>query len=317
MQSANDGTTYLVAACGANCCEQRELRTCLARSAAQQQARGQTRSYDGAWCARPVALNDVSYGFDIWAKGQWSQAHSDAMTSGLGLLYIGADYQFSDALVFGLLAQFDWSYRRDQVGSMATDGKGWLVGPYLAVRLHQNLLIDGRVAWGRSDNNVRPFGTCTDGCDTTRWLVSARLTGDFNYEAWHFAPHLGVLYVEERQHAYTDSLNVSIPSQTVLLGRLTFGPTISYRYVGRDGTVITPSLSLKGLWDFDKAHVVDLDSGTAAASSDDLRGRAEAGRTARFANGWTLNGSGFYDGIGASNLEAYGGSIELSIPLQE
>ena len=33
-------------------------------------------------------------------------------------------------------------------------------------------------------------------------------------------------------------------------------------------------------------------------------------------DGLTLNGEGFYDGLGADNYKSYGGSIRLSIPLQ-
>ena len=77
--------------------------------------------------------------------------------------------------------------------------------------------------------------------------------------------------------------------------------------------MIEPSLSLKGIWDFDKGEIVDLDTGL-ATSTDDLRLRARIGLSAQFANGWSITGEGFYDGFGADDLEAAGGSIKFVIP---
>ncbi len=124
-----------------------------------------------------------------------------------------------------------------------------------------------------------------------------------------------MIYFEEDQKSYTDSLAVFIPGQTVSLGRVTFGPKVSTSIQRADGTVISPHLSIKGIWDFDKAEIVNLTSGL-AAGSDDLRARAEGGISVLMPNGWSLTGEGFYDGIGSNNLEAYGGSVTLRVPLQ-
>ena len=79
--------------------------------------------------------------------------------------------------------------------------------------------------------------------------------------------------------------------------------------------MISPHLGIKGIWDFDKAEIVNLTSGL-AAGSDNLRARVEGGITVQLPNGWSLSGDGFYDGIGTSDLEAYGGSVKLRVPLQ-
>ena len=71
----------------------------------------------------------------------------------------------------------------------------------------------------------------------------------------------------------------------------------------------------KGLWDFQTADLVNLETGLAAAGTTDLRARTETGITVRTINGVTLGFEGFYDGIGASNYDAYGGSAKVAIPL--
>ena len=254
-------------------------------------------------------------GFDVWTKGQWGQVSSDQTKSDLGLLHVGADYRFNSDLVVGLLGQVDWVKEKDASQQYSASGRGWLLGPYMAARLHQNLLFDGRVGWGLSSNQFSPLGTYTDKSSSERWLVKGQLTGDFKWNSWQLQPQLGVVYYSEEQKAYRDSLGILIPGQQVSLGRFTFGPKVSSQFEMPNGMVVSPYLSMKGIWDFDKAETVNLETGLAASTSGDLRGRAEGGLTLEMPSGITLQGSGFYDGIGDRNLEAYGGSVEFTVPL--
>jgi hypothetical protein len=98
-------------------------------------------------------------------------------------------------------------------------------------------------------HNVNPL---TDSFDGDRWLVRAKLTGNFHEGAWSFLARVGVIYFEEKQHGYPDSLSIFIPSQTVALGRITFGPKVGYRWTDPDGTTVAPYAAIKGIWDFEK-----------------------------------------------------------------
>ena len=64
---------------------------------------------------------------------------------------------------------------------------------------------------------------------------------------------------------------------------------------------------------FNEARAVVLASGL-AVGSDEVRARFEGGFAAAFANGWSINSEGFYDGVGADDLKAYGGSVTVSVP---
>ena len=253
-------------------------------------------------------------GFDIWVKGSLDHATSDTRKSDLGLLFIGADYHLTSNTLVGVLAQFDWSDEKDTTNAFETDGRGWMIGPYLATRLGKNLLFDGRTAYGQSSNTISPLGTYVDSFDTTRWLVSGTLTGDFKMSGWRFSPHVGVSYFEETQKAYTDSIGNTITAQTVSLGRMTFGPEVSTSFKASNGTIMSPHIGLKGIWDFDKAQTIDLNTGLASGSDNDLRASVEAGLAMLLTNGWRLAGEGHYDGIGDDSLEAYGGSVKLTVP---
>ena len=73
-------------------------------------------------------------------------------------------------------------------------------------------------------------------------------------------------------------------------------------------------MTIKGIWDFKTADRVDLATGLAATGTDNFRGRTEGGLTIIMVDGISLTGEGFYDGIGISNYEVYGGSIKVSVP---
>ncbi len=130
----------------------------------------------------------------------------------------------------------------------------------------------------------------------------------------HFrlTPSVAVDYIQEHQRNYTDTLGVPIPSQTVSLGRLSFGPEIAYRFTGTDGTRYEPLVALTGQWDFERPEVAALD-GT-LVSGNALHARAQAGVMAYKAGGLSVRIVGTYDGIGDSSLHAYGGQIWLNVP---
>ncbi len=259
-----------------------------------------------------AALAELRPSFDVWAQGTYSHANESSRNSDIGLLHVGADYLVTLSLLVGVLAQVDVTNEKDSSVGSSVDGAGWMAGPYIVARLHENVLFDARVAWGQSFNDISPLGTYRDSFNTERWLAKAQLTGDFRAGNWTFAPHAGVIYFEDAQEGYTDSLGVAIPGQTATLGRVTFGPKVGYRVSGEGRSSIEPFLGVEGIWDFDVAKTVDPTTGI-VASSDDLRARVEAGVTAVFKH-WSISGEGFYDGIGANNLEAYGGKARATIP---
>lgn len=263
----------------------------------------------------PVTQSTTALGADLWVQGQWTSIDQHTSHAELGLLYTGFDYRVSRDLLLGVIGQFDWMKQQDGAQAYALDGFGWLAGPYLVARLHQNLLFDARAAWGQSNNDISPFNTYTDRFDTDRWLARARLTGDFQSGAWHFAPHVGLIYFSETQKSYTDSNGLLIASQSGNLGRLTFGPEVSYAWENSAGLRLTPRLAVKGIWDFKSSPLVDLMTGLSQGSTSDPRARIEGGIGANFSGSWGIAGEAFYDGVGTADFEAYGGSLKVVVPI--
>ena len=135
--------------------------------------------------------------FDFWASGHWANSDDETRSSTFGQFNLGADYLINPSLLVGIIAQFDWMDETDGSNNTSADGFGWMAGPYLVARLQQNLIFDGRVAWGQSDNHVDPLGLYEDKFATNRFLARGQLTGDFRRDKWRFSPHVALIHFQE------------------------------------------------------------------------------------------------------------------------
>jgi hypothetical protein len=250
-------------------------------------------------------------GFDIWAKGSWSEFSAATIAGRSGLLSVGVEYRIASDLVVGFSGLSDSTNAKDDTDNSKVDRKGWMAGPYMAARLHPKLIFEAGAAWGQSNGEISSLETTTNSFDSERWLVRGQFVGDLKFGAIRFAPHVGVIYFEEKQQTKSDTLNIEIGDQTTSLGRFTFGPKVSTRYRLENGTMIAPFVAVTGGWDFKRADFVDVATGLAASGNDKLRGTVEAGISVRLRDGVSLTSKGFYDGIGVSSYSAYGASVAL------
>ena len=214
----------------------------------------------------------------------------------------------------GAMVQLDWADQTQRTTTGSVDGLGWMVGPYFAAKMpDQSLAFDAFATWGRSDNNVSPDGTYTDKFETERWMANAKLSGVFEANGWTIQPAIEVSYFKETQFSYIDSQNSTIPEQSISMGELRFGPSISKQWELEDGTIIRPSVGVTGVWNF----AVDREGLFPASgqTSNDMRARFEVGLAIAREDEWSLDVSGFYDGVGTDGFESYGGKLRLNVPL--
>ena len=208
--------------------------TQMARASEAQRAANRPKLPDAmalGYPKAPGAVVDADPRFDIWARGMFTR-YKDTVggvdeDGTFGLLYVGGEYKVTPALLLGLLAQFDWTDEEDDRTGIGTEGEGWMAGPYIVGKLAPQVYFQARAAWGQSDNAVTPFGTYTDDFDTTRWLASALIEGRYRRGPWRISPMGSIIYFEDEQERYIDTLGNTITGQTVSLGRLTFGPLIA------------------------------------------------------------------------------------------
>jgi outer membrane autotransporter protein len=254
---------------------------------------------------------------NIWVKGHWTKTKNDRggfnEKSDLGILYLGTDYRFSDDLLIGVMGQVDWAEQESAVQGFEAEGEGWMIGPYMVKRLSGNSIMDLRLAWGQSNNKIRPTGTYWDSYDSERWQIEGNLTGNFDKGNWNIAPVLGLNYFKETQKAYTDSNGFLIGEQDIELGTLSFGPTLTYRMQGNNGLEMRPFVGAQGVWDFKAPDALDLNG--IATGTEELRAKVQLGLNLISRRGLAFQASYSYDGIGLSDYESQTGELAVKLPL--
>ncbi|MES0885352.1 autotransporter domain-containing protein [Roseibium sp. SCP14] len=258
---------------------------------------------------------EYASGWDFWAQGTFAVTDNDGNDSTTGLLFAGLDYRFQDRAVVGLMGQLDITDEDNDSAGTSAEGVGWMVGPYAALRVHQNFYLDGLLTYGQSDNTVNALGLFEDDFRTERFLLQGGLTGDFKLnETTRVSPFARLTYYFEEQESYTDTLGRLIPSQDFDLGRLEFGPKVSWDLQAKN-MLFSPFLSVSGIYDFNKL-LDDIPSDATLISSDeDLRAKLEAGAGLFIpGRGIRVSGEGYFDGFGTDDFRSYGGTLSVKIP---
>jgi len=240
----------------------------------------------------------------VWMSVVGARSKTGLATEEYYLATFGAHTYLNPATLVGAMAQVDYQSSRTGAGSVA--GYGWMLGPYLVAKLpNQPLVFEASALWGRTHNQITPFGTYTDRFETERLLIRTRLSGALEYSAITLKPFASLSYTSDSQQAYHDSLGNLIGAQTV---------TMSQIAVGLDFT--RPLAWGTGAWVLDggisAVHAHTSVPGGAAQSFDGPRGRIHLGVSRALGTG-QLSISGFYDGIGTKAYEAYGLEVALNV----
>ncbi len=258
--------------------------------------------------------------WDLWTQWYGAELKTGRVDSALVVGYAGLHYFLGDELLVGLMAQTDWAESEvHKPWRGGAKGRGWMLGPYSAGRLlpEQALFYELRLAYGQSSNDISPLGTYTDAFTASRWLASAKLSGRYELEApsLRLRPAVSLTWFEERSRAYDDRLGNRIAGQTVSLGELRFGSGLEYSLpVGADRQLALAA-GLTGVWNFALEHGA-LSAWAGAGGTEQLRARLNLGlRSTNTATGLQLAVGLFYDGIGVSDYESWGGGIKFKLPL--
>ncbi|GAB5512114.1 MAG: hypothetical protein Rhims3KO_35150 [Hyphomicrobiales bacterium] len=104
------------------------------------------------------------------------------------------------------------------------------------------------MAYGTSQNDDAPIGTYSDGFEGIRFLATGKVSGTYQLGSMEITPSASMARYQETQQAYTDANGLFIPEQTVSLGEMRFGPSISREWVLADGTTVMPSFGVSGVY---------------------------------------------------------------------
>ena len=250
----------------------------------------------------------------------WSQFHSSRSTLGnanstQNVGYLGTHYFLSNESLVGILAQFDWAGQTDASNGSEIDGRGWMIGPYIAGKVKdQNLYYEARLAYGHSSNEVSVATNISGKFSTERILASGSISGVFEENNYFITPEMRVSYFRETQESYVDSDANLIPKQTIGFGELEFGPSVSRSFDDQKGNVWTPTLGVKGIYNFGTVGTDLVQQNNLI--EQDVRLELNAGLEITNAYGYNFVLNGYYDGIGQEGYEGFGGDLGMRIPLQ-
>jgi hypothetical protein len=235
----------------------------------------------------------------FWAAldANWSDLGS--ASSSYALATLGAHTWLSQDALLGGMLQYDMAETRD--GAARIEGTGWLIGPYFAAELAQGeIVMDGRLLYGRTDNEISPLGTYVDSFETERWLAILNTSGRVELARLTLLPGLGYAYTEDRQMAYVDALSVPVPEQTISLGELT--ARLEWEVPLGDGaTVFTGGIA-----------GIRANSSQTSSQLEGGRGRFNLGLRHAGANGFNVDLGGYIDGIGAANYQSRAIALTVS-----
>tara|TARA_R110001583_G_scaffold182521_1_gene340553 strand:- start:30098 stop:33925 length:3828 start_codon:yes stop_codon:yes gene_type:complete len=271
---------------------------------------GQNRGRFNAQVSRGTGHFDIASpaGQPVWMAltGSWSEQAGAETRYVFGAL--GSHATLSPNMMVGAMLQFDYADQTD--GLARVTGQGWLTGPYVIARSPNHpLYFEGRALYGRSSNDISPYGTYTDQFDTKRWLLQAKLAGKMAYGPTTLRPNVDLSYTSDTQLSYQDGLGNIIPEQRFGLAQAALGLDFEH-----DVPLTNADLRINGgvsaIWSHSEG------SGAASSlepSSDGWRGRVDLGLSYAFDGGSNLALTGFYDGIGASDYESFGVGLAYSI----
>ncbi|MEM7777774.1 MAG: autotransporter outer membrane beta-barrel domain-containing protein, partial [Pseudomonadota bacterium] len=263
-----------------------------------------------------VEERDGTAPFDIWTEIYLSKARIGSQEGNFRMIYVGADYRISDGVLIGGLIGLDDFNDDGLLEAGEAEGDGFLAGPYITARLSKDLFAEARAAWGSSDNVVSPLGTFSDEFETTRAFYSGSLIGQFDIgDATRIRPELTVRYIREKQAAYIDSLDITIPEQVVDQGEISFRPRVSHSVAVGSNWTLRPFGEVEGILTFGEASSVAFLNPVAAGPILDLgtlRARVEGGVDLFSAGGVRGSISVFHDGIGSDNFVNTGLHVGLS-----
>ncbi len=244
---------------------------------------------------------------DFWLEGRM-QSYDSSLDTGnnLSVLYFGTRSMLSPDIMLGALAQLDRGVETYSASNPEMAARGWMVGPYMSVKLGQGVVFDGRAAWGETENQV--WSDTIDDSLTARRLVRGKLTGTREFGGWKVAPSIGLVYVEDAVRDATSN-----ETKAAGTGKVEVLPEVSKRYALDDDMFIEPRAALGAFVGFD-----DLQALNPAATSvrpTDVQLKAEAGVAVGVKDGSSLKATGGVESGTSSAAENWMGRLQLNVPL--
>ncbi|WP_428245583.1 autotransporter outer membrane beta-barrel domain-containing protein [Ferrovibrio sp.] len=247
---------------------------------------GPTSSLSGRETGRAGGAGDKKFG--AWMQGSYASIENSQaglqMDGNVYNLVGGLDYKLSDRALIGLALGYENLDLTTTFNTGTTKSDGLSIIPYFGFKLNNTWSFDASGGYGMLNYDVtRTNNTIRGSYDAERWFVSGNLNGAYAAGRWRFLPTVGVMYLEEKSDAYTESTGAAVGTATTKLGRLSFGGNVGYAF-----NSVMPYVKVLGEYDFEKNAPVAIGNGT--FSNDDKLG-AQLGLGINFFGSNSISGN--------------------------
>lgn len=272
----------------------------------------------GGATPRPTSMNGRDSGraagsadkkFGSWMQGSYASVENSQaglqMDGNVYNLVGGLDYKLTDRALIGVSLGYENLDLTTTFNNGSTKSDGLSIIPYFGFQLNNTWSISASGGYGMLNYDVVRNTNVRGSYDAERWFVSGNLNGSYGFGRWAVMPTLGVMYLEEKSDAYTESTGGLVGSNTSKLGRLSFGGNIGYAF-----EKVMPYVKVVGEYDFEKNAPVALGNGT--FSNDDELG-AQLGLGINFFGLGSFSGNveGAYLSAGRQDLDVWSVSARL------
>lgn len=223
---------------------------------------------------------------------------------------VGAvDYLVNDRMVAGLAFGYetldlDMKFQR---GTLKSDG--FMLAPYMGIALNNTWTVDAMAGYTWLNYDTTRNSSAVKGTyDAERWFAAANLTGNYPVNRFRIMPSVGVLYLEEKSDAYTETGTgaAGVLGNTVKLGRLSAGGKVGYVFESA-----MPYLKLMGDYDWEHPDAAPIGNGT-FTHAEDWGGRIGFGLDIFSKGAWAGNIEASYLSLGKEDLDVYSISARIS-----
>jgi hypothetical protein len=214
---------------------------------------------------------------------------------------VGADFKPNSKSVVGVAIGYEDLDIDTTFNNGTFTGSGFGITPYFGLTLSPSVSVQVLAGWSSIEYDAtRNTGAITSSFDADRVFGSASLTGNVMLSKnLNLAPKATILYVSEDQDSTTDSSGVAVASQSLDLGRISFGGTLSYM-----GDKAAPYVRVMGEYDYQIEDAVDLGNGN-FSSNDDTGIAGAVGVNLSLGNGLYGNLEVSSSSILRDNLDVY------------
>lgn len=171
--------------------------------------------------------------WNLWGAYSHSNVGYDysplSSAGNIKIYLVGADYTFSNNVIFGVAAAFDHTSTDLNFSGGKLDGSGYTVSPYIGWAINRNWTLDGTLGWGRTDIDTAVTGV-TGSTHSDRTIGAVGLSYRHVVDAWSFTGRGAILGVHNKLGSYTLSDGTPVADSTTHLTQVRLTGQAAYTY---------------------------------------------------------------------------------------